>query len=235
MPTLPRPKLLQRATAIDLLLVQRYGVKTQHRHTDPTSELILTILSQNTNDTNRDRAYENLKRQFPTWADVVAARPSKIAKAIEIGGLSAIKSKRIKTILIQIGKRSPDYTLSFLEKMNDQDIWDYLLSFVGVGPKTAACVLLFSLGRNTMPVDTHVYRVGQRLGLIPNDFSAEKAHRRFLDLNLPLNLYQLHLNMITHGRTLCRPTNPKCSDCPLKRYCLYYKKSTTGANSNTSV
>jgi endonuclease III len=235
MPTLPRSKLLQRAQAIDRLLVQCYGTKSQHLHTDPTSELILTILSQNTNDINRNRAYENLKRQFPTWADVVAGKPSQIAKAIEIGGLSAIKSKRIKTILAQIGERSSDYSLSFLEKMTDHDIWEYLMSFVGVGPKTAACVLLFSLGRNTMPVDTHVHRVGQRLGLIPYSSSAEKAHRWFLDLNLPINLYQLHLNMIAHGRTLCRPTNPKCSHCPLKRYCLYYKKSAAGANSNTSA
>jgi endonuclease-3 len=222
-----RSKLIHKAKIIDLILAKTYGTKVQHRHTDPTSELILTVLSQNTNDTNRDRAYKTLKARFPTWADIAAARPSQIARAIEIGGLSEIKSKRIKKILAQIGERSSDYSLSFLEKMSDQEIWDYLMSFVGVGPKTAACVLLFSLGRSTMPVDTHVHRVGQRLGLIPEGYSAEKAHEWFLNLDLPLNVYQLHLNLIAHGRTLCRPRNPKCPECPLTRYCLYYRKFST--------
>jgi endonuclease III len=222
--TFSQSKLLQRATAIDRILAETYGVKIQHCHTDPTSELILTILSQNTNDTNRDRAFKTLKERFPTWADIASASSLNIAKAIEVGGLSTIKSKRIKKILSQISERSPDFTLSFLDKMTDQEVRDYLSSFVGVGPKTVACVMLFSLGRNIMPVDTHVHRVGQRLGLIPDGFTAEKAHQLFLDLKLPLNLYQMHLNLIAHGRTLCRPRNPKCSECPLKRYCLYYKK-----------
>ncbi len=222
-----RSKLIHKAKIIDRILAKTYGAKVQHRHTDPTSELILTVLSQNTNDTNRDRAYETLKARFHTWADIAAARPSQIAGAIEIGGLSDIKSKRIKKILAQIGEKSSNYSLSFLEKMSDQEIWDYLMSFVGVGPKTAACVLLFSLGRSTMPVDTHVHRVGQRLGLIPEVYSAEKAHQWFRDLDLPLNAYQLHLNLIAHGRTLCRPRNPKCPECPLTRHCLYYKNLVT--------
>jgi endonuclease-3 len=218
-----RSRLIRKAEIIDRILAKTYGIKIQSRHTDPTSELILTVLSQNTNDINRDRAYEILRSRFSTWADVASAKPSQIARAIEIGGLSDIKSKRIKKILIQIGDRSPDYSLSFLEKMGSPEIWDYLISFAGVGPKTAACVLLFSLGRRTMPVDTHVHRVGQRLGLIPEGYSAEKAHHWFIDLDLPLNIYQLHLNLIAHGRALCRPRNPKCPDCPLRRHCLYYK------------
>jgi endonuclease III len=220
----PRSKIIQRATGIDRILAKTYGAKIQHHRTDPTSELILTILSQNTNDTNRDRAYKSLKSRFPEWSDIAAARLSQIAKAIEIGGLSRIKAKRLKTILNQIAGKSADYTLPFLETMSDQQVWDYLISFDGVGPKTVACVLLFSLGRNTMPVDTHVLRVGTRLGLIPDKYNAEKAHRWFLDLNLPLNMYQLHLNLIAHGRTLCRPRNPRCAECPLKRYCLYYRQ-----------
>jgi endonuclease III len=222
--TSPRSRLTLRATTIDRILAKTYGAKMQHIHTDPTSELILTILSQNTNDINRDRAYDSLKSRFPNWSDIASARTSQIAKAIEVGGLSATKSKRIKKILSQIAERSPDYTLSFLEAMNDQQVWEYLISFNGVGPKTAACVLLFSLGRNTMPVDTHVLRVGTRLDLIPGNYNAEKAHRWFRDLNLPLNMYQLHLNLIAHGRALCRPRNPKCIECPLTRHCLYYKK-----------
>jgi endonuclease III len=226
MPNAIRDKLVQRATIIDRILAKKYGAKIQHRLTDPTSELILTILSQNTNDTIRDRAYESLKSRFPEWSDVAAARSSQIAKAIEIGGLAVIKSKRIKKILTQIAEKSSDYNLSFLETMSDQQVWDYLISFIGVGPKTVACVLLFSLGRNTMPVDTHVLRVGKRLNLIPDNYNAEKAHRWFLDLGIPLGMYQLHLNLISHGRALCRPRNPKCIECPLKRYCLYYQKST---------
>ncbi len=219
-----KSQLLQRANAIDRILAKTYGAKIQNRRTDPTSELILTILSQNTNDTNRDRAFNSLRERFPTWDDIASANSSQIAKAIETGGLSSIKSKRIKKILSQIAQRSSDYSLSFLDKMNDQEVWDYLISFDGVGPKTVSCVLLFSLGRNIMPVDTHVHRVGQRLGLIPDDFTAEKAHQYFIEMNLPFGMYQLHLNLIAHGRALCRPRNPGCDRCPLKRYCLYYKK-----------
>jgi endonuclease III len=224
MPNAIRSELTRRTTVIDRILAKRYGIKIQHRLTDPASELILTILSQNTNDTIRDRAYESLKSRFPAWSDVAAARSSQIAKAIEIGGLSVIKSKRIKKILTQIAEKSSDYNLSFLETMSDQQVWDYLISFIGVGPKTVACVLLFSLGRNTMPVDTHVLRVGKRLNLIPDNYNAEKAHRWFFDLGLPLSMYQLHLNLISHGRALCRPRNPKCTECPLTRYCQFYKK-----------
>ncbi len=218
-----RSKYIRKARAIDRILAATYGTKIQHRHTDPTTELILTVLSQNTNDTNRDRAFESLRDKFPTWRDIARARPAQIAKAIEIGGLSRIKSGRIKKILARIREKSADYSLAFLEPMSDLEVWDYLISFGGVGPKTVACVLLFSLGRNIMPVDTHVHRVGLRLGLIPQGYSAEKAHLMFLELNLPLNLYQFHLNLIQHGRTLCRPRNPRCAECPLKKHCDYYK------------
>ncbi len=224
MASVSRAKYIRRALAIDRILAKAYGAKIQHRHADPTTELILTVLSQNTNDTNRDRAFNGLRSKFPTWGDIAGARPARIAKAIEIGGLSRIKSGRIKRILARIRDISADYSLTFLESMSDREVWDYLISFVGVGPKTVACVLLFSLGRNIMPVDTHVHRVGQRLALIPPKYNAEKSHLMFLELDLPLNLYQLHLNLIQHGRTLCRPRNPGCRECPLKKYCEYYKK-----------
>ena len=214
--------IIKKAIIIDCILAKTYGRKTRIR-TRPTDELILTILSQNTNDTNRDRAFESLKRKFPTWPDVSQARPSEIAKAIHIGGLSAIKSRRIKKILKQIEDKSPDYSLSFLNDMSDDEVRDYLTNFTGVGPKTASCVLIFSLGRKAMPVDTHVFRVGIRLGIIPKGYNAEKAHLWFAKLNLPVDILQLHLNMIEHGRTLCRPRNPKCDICPFRRNCLYYK------------
>lgn len=221
-------KLAARALAVDKLLAQTYGEKKQTRLTEPTAELILTVLSQNTNDINRDKAFETLRSRFPTWKILAAAKPVDIAKAIHIGGLSGIKSERIKKILNQIAERSPDFVLSFLEKMGDREVFDYLVSFDGVGPKTASCVLLFSLGRKAMPVDTHVHRVGGRLGFIPEGVDHDKAHQLFLDLNLPVDMYQFHLNLIQHGRALCRPTNPKCGPCPLKRYCLYYRAFVAG-------
>jgi len=218
-----RGNIIKRAQAIDGILAETYGYKSLKRKSDPTSELILTILSQNTNDKNRDKAYAELKRRFPTWRDIASAKPSDIAKAIKIGGLSKVKSVRIKNTLNQIAERSSDMTLSFLETMSEKEIWDYLISFKGVGPKTASCVLLFSLGRHVMPVDTHVHRVGRRLALIPDKMTAEQSHIWFLELDMPVNVYQLHLNMISHGRTLCRPQRPKCPQCALKKRCTYYR------------
>jgi endonuclease-3 len=224
----PRAKIIKKARSIDKLLVEVYGLKLSRKKTDPTSELILTILSQNTNDRNRDKAYAELRRKFPTWRDVAGARQQEIARAIKIGGLSKIKSERIKKILKEIAAKSADYDLSFLQGLPDNEVWDYLMSFKGVGPKTAACVMIFALGRKTMPVDTHVHRVGRRLGLIPPQMSPEQAHKWFLDLNLPLNIYQLHINMIWHGRALCRPRSPKCPECNLKRNCLFYRERIIG-------
>lgn len=188
----------------------------------------MTVLSQNTNDINRDRAFNSLKKNFPGWSDVAAASPSAIARRIKIGGLANIKSKRIIKILRQIGERSPDFSLSFLKEMSDQDAREYLMEFEGVGPKTASCVLMFSLGRKTMPVDTHVHRISTRLGLIPDGCTAEEAHDWYEQLDLPVDIYQLHLNMIQHGRTICRPQKPKCKECPLKRQCLYYREGRSG-------
>ncbi len=218
-----KSSIVCRAKRIDRILADTYGAKKQANLRDPTEELILTVLSQNTNDTNRDRAFNSLKDRFPDWSDVAGANPSAIARTIKAGGLANIKSKRIVKILRQIGEKSPDFSLSFLKGMSDQDGWDYLMEFEGVGPKTASCVLMFSFGRKTMPVDTHVHRVSARLGLIPDGYMAEDAHDWYRELALPLDIYQLHLNMIQHGRTICRPQKPKCEKCPLKRQCLYFR------------
>ena len=214
--------IIKKIKSINQILLKTYGRK-RRIESAPTDELILTILSQNTNDINRDRAFTELKRIFPSWHKVAAARTSKIAEAIHAGGLATIKSKRLRTILNQIRERAPDYSLTFLKNMTDNEVREYLLSFTGVGPKTAACVLLFSLGRKVMPVDTHVHRVGLRLGIIPKGYNADKAHEWFRELNLQVDIQQLHLNLIAHGRTLCRPHNPKCEICPLRRYCLYFR------------
>jgi endonuclease-3 len=189
----------------------------------PTDELILTILSQNTNDSNRDRAFASLRSKFHGWAEIAAARPTSIAAAIRVGGLANIKAKRIKNILKQIGEKSSDYSISFVGDMADNDAWDYLMSFDGVGPKTASCVMMFSLGKDFMPVDTHVHRVAGRLGIIPPGMGAEAAHDWFRKLKPPVSVYQLHLNLIQHGRSICRPARPKCSICDLSKYCDFLK------------
>ncbi len=217
-------QITKKIVSIDGVLESMYGPKKRTKFTAPVDELILTILSQNTNDINRDKAYNSLRAIFPAWSDVAEAKKTEIAKAIKVGGLANIKSGRIKSILGQIGKLSPDYSLSFLKDMGDKAIMEFLLKFDGVGPKTASCVLLFSLGRKAMPVDTHVYRIGQRLGIIPDDADVEKAHQWFHDLNPDVDILKLHLNLIQHGRILCRPRNPKCGNCQLRKYCLYFKQ-----------
>ena len=208
--------------AIDRKLVEMYGNKIQSKYTDPTVELILTVLSQNTNDLNRDKAFSSLRTRFPDWSDIAEARASSIAAAIRVGGLANIKAGRIKRILRQIGEHSKEYSISFLSDKADNEAWDYLMSFDGVGPKTASCVMMFALGRDFMPVDTHVHRVSGRLGIIPDGMGADAAHEWFRDLKPPVSAYQLHLNLIQHGRTLCRPAKPKCAECRLTKYCDFY-------------
>ncbi len=222
--TLKKSAILRKIERIDELLAERYGTKMQTSLQDPTEELILTILSQNTNDRNRDRAFRSLKKRFPGWEDVARARPDQIAGAIREGGLANIKSKRIKTILGQIKSESPDFSLDFLNCMSSQEAFDFLLKFDGVGAKTASCVLLFSLGRKYMPVDTHIHRVSRRLGLSANGDSAEAVFEMFRGLPLTVDVYQFHLNMIAHGRVLCRPARPACDQCPLARMCRFFRE-----------
>ncbi len=219
-----RTAMLKKIVSVDKKLMEMYGEKRQLKFHDPTEELILTILSQNTNDVNRDRAFRSLKAEFPGWDAMAKARSASIAGAIKVGGLANIKSGRIKKILKQVGERSKDYSISFIKKMTDNDAWEHLLSYEGVGPKTAACVMLFSLGRDFMPVDTHVHRVSKRLGLIPENMNAEKAHDWYREMKPPVSFYSFHLNLIEHGRTLCRPAKPKCQECGLKRQCVYFKR-----------
>lgn len=217
--------LSKKIVRVDRKLAEEYGDKSQLKFRDPTEELILTILSQNTNDVNRDRAFSSLTAEFPDWAAVARARTTSIAGAIKVGGLANIKSRRIKKILKQIGERSKDYSISFIKKMTDNEAWEHLISYEGVGPKTAACVMLFSLGRDFMPVDTHVHRVSKRLGLIPENMNAEKAHDWYREMKPPVSFYRFHLNLIEHGRTLCRPAKPKCQECGLKRQCVYFTRT----------
>jgi endonuclease-3 len=212
----------KRIERIAAALEAEYGSKVWRQGDDPLSQLIKTILSQNTTDTNSLRAFDNLRRRFPTWAEVEKAPVKEVAEAIRSGGLARIKAERIKKILSQVCEAHPGCDLSFLSTWPTEQIKEFLGQFVGVGEKTIACVLLFALGRPVMPVDTHILRVSKRLGLIPEKADAQKAHH-LLQTVVPENLiYPLHLNLIQHGRRTCRARNPACRQCVLRRMCLGY-------------
>jgi endonuclease-3 len=196
-----------------------YGVPFNDSPYDPLSELILTILSQSTSDINSRRAFENLKRRFPDWDSTRRARPPSIAAAIKSGGLANAKSVTIKNALNEIRKRRGDLDLSFLKTSPIEEAREFLTSLAGVGPKTAACVLLFACKKKIFPMDVHILRITKRIGLLPERFSDEESHKRMEKLVPPKKHYSLHVNLIRHGRQICRPQNPKCDKCPLVEQC----------------
>lgn len=191
-------------------------------HLPPLDELISTILSQNTNDTNRDRAFEALVEAFPDWEAVRDADADEVIEAIRPAGLANQKGPRIQRVLEQISAEHGSLELSFLKDWELAEAREWLLRFKGVGPKTAAIVLLFSLGKPAFPVDTHVHRVSGRLGLRPEKMNAEKAHDHLADLLPPESFYDMHLNLIRLGREICHARNPLCEQCPLNEHCPYY-------------
>jgi endonuclease-3 len=201
-----------------------YGNKAWKVHGDPLSVLIGTILSQNTSDNNSHKAFANLRSKFEDWDGVRKTGVRKIADSIRSGGLADIKALRIKNILNQVYEENGNLNLSFLKRWRTDKIKDWLGRFRGVGQKTIACVLLFSLRRPAMPVDTHVLRVSKRLGLVPQNSNANKAEA-LLEKLIPRNLiYQFHLNLIAHGRIVCKAANPLCCDCVLFENCEFGKK-----------
>ncbi|MFH1447943.1 MAG: endonuclease III [Candidatus Micrarchaeota archaeon] len=206
------------------LLATPYGIPKHKKH-DPLETLILTILSQNTSDTNRDRAYARLKTAFPTWGSLLSARTQKIQRAIRVGGLSKTKAQYIKSALKKIKRDNKKFSIGFLKEMSLDDARNYLTSITGVGPKTAAVVLCFSMNMAAFPVDTHIYRVSRRLGLIPKKTSREKAHI-LLEKATPTNIiYALHLLLIKHGRNTCKAQRPRCQQCPLIELCPHKPKT----------
>ena len=201
------------------LLEQEYGPRQWQSDRDPVDVLIGTILSQNTSDTNSGRAFASLKASFDSWEDVAIAPAKYIAEAIKSGGLSQIKAIRIKQVLGQIEKEQGRISLDSLKSMNMAEAEDYLIRLPGVGHKTARCVLLFSLGNPSLPVDTHIFRVARRLGLIDFRASIEKAHSLLQELTPPSKVYQFHILMIEHGRRICLARLPRCNMCILKDIC----------------
>ena len=213
---------LNKALAAHQLLIEEYGQREWHPRLDPLSELIFTILSQNTSDVNRDEAWRRLKERFPTWESVLAADAAEIAEAIRPGGLANVKAPRIQEALRVIKLERDKFTLDFLAEMEVDEARRWLTSLSGVGPKTAAIVLLFSLGKPAFPVDTHVHRVSRRLGLIGPKTSREKSHEVLEALLPPEIYYTFHLNLIAHGREVCKSQRPCCAACILQEYCSYY-------------
>lgn len=207
------------------MLEKQFGVP-KHKRTDPLDELILTILSQNTNDRNRDRAYAAMREAFPTWPDVMNAPRAKLEKVLKPGGLAKTKSRRIQNILREIAKRG-SLNLNYLRRLPTEQVEKVLESFEGVGPKTVRCVLLFSLGREAFPIDTHIFRVMRRLGVIPSGMNVAKAHE-YVPQFVPVGRsHALHLNIITHGRTVCHARKPSCPSCVVKRHCDYHAAGLT--------
>ncbi len=208
-----------------------YGVPLAKPHEHPIAELILTVLSQSTNDRNRDVAYLALRERFPTWEDVRDAPVDAVEEAIRPGGISKVKSARIKSILAAITETAPEQAassgitldhslcLDWLASQPVPEAQRYLTSLPGVGRKTAACVLLFALGMRDVPVDTHVSRVGTRLGLFRPGAPFEEMHDEMLAITPPGEELELHLNMLRHGRRTCHARRPACADCALQRMC----------------
>ncbi|MGE0886823.1 MAG: endonuclease III [Blastocatellales bacterium] len=198
-----------------------YGVPLNDSQNHPLDELIETILSQSTTNINSHRAFESLKRKFPDWESVRRVRTASIAAAIKSGGLANVKSVVIKNILNEIFERRGNFDLSFLKTVPIEEARSFLTSLKGVGPKTAACVLLFSCKRNVFPMDTHIFRIFRRIGLLPEKSSDEQAHKQIERLIPPGKSYSLHINLILHGRKVCRPQNPKCVECSLIEHCEF--------------
>lgn len=204
-------------------LLQTYGEPTWRPHHDPISELVSTILSQNTNDVNRDVAFNRLRAQLPTWEQVRDAGVDEVIEAIRPAGLANQKGPRIQNALRIITDERGELTLGFLADWPTDEAKAWLTAIKGVGPKTAAIVLLFSLGRPAFPVDTHIHRVSKRVGLIGPRVSREKAHDELEALVNPEDYYAFHLNVISHGRQVCTSRKPRCEDCILQDLCDYYE------------
>ncbi len=207
------------AARVIALLDAEYGTLPWRPHGDPIAELVLTLLSQNTSDTNSGRAFIRLLDAFPDWPALLDADVKAIERAIQPGGLAPTKAPRLQAMLREIWSRRGSFDLSFLRELPLEEARDWLRSLPGVGPKTAACVLLFALGRPALPVDTHVHRVAKRLGLVLEKTSAERAHDLLEAMLTPEHVYPFHIQLIKHGRRTCTAQRPKCPQCPLRKRC----------------
>ncbi|MBV6394471.1 MAG: Endonuclease III [Anaerolineales bacterium] len=211
--------LSKRALKIHEKLIEVFGEPVWRNPLPPVNELVSTILSQNTNDTNRDRAYNALRARFAAWEDVRDAPESEVIAAIRPAGLANQKGPRIQNVLRAITEERGSLDLSFLKEQPLEEARGWLMKFNGVGPKTAAIVLCFALGRPAFPVDTHIYRVSGRIGLRPQKMTVEQAHPYLEKLFPPETYYAAHLNLIRLGRQICHARKPDCPNCPIRAVC----------------
>ncbi len=208
------------------ILENQYGRAEWFPRFSPIEELVQCILSQHTSDTNSLRAFANLMQRYRTWQSVVDAPVKELADTIRTGGLADSKAPRIQAVLRQIKAEQDDYNLDFLEDMSDTEARKRLMALPGVGPKTAAIVLCFAMGRPVIPVDTHIFRVAWRLGLIEKRIGEAKAHDALQALVPPELVFRFHVGLITHGRQICKALNPRCGVCPLTAHCQAYQSAT---------
>jgi endonuclease-3 len=206
------------------LLIAEYGKRNWRLQKSPVAVLVQTILSQNTSDRNSERAFRQLLASFNGWEEIADAGVGQICEAIRAGGLGAVKARYIKQALEEIRRRQGGFELDFLRTLPLDEARDWLKQLPGVGMKTASVVLLFSLRMPALPVDTHVFRVAKRLGLINSKVSVEKAHRLLEGLVPPQNVYKFHVLVIEHGRKICKAQRPRCRECVLGRLCPSYEK-----------
>jgi len=221
MSTFVNSKLAQRALKIHERLLEFYGEPVWRNPLPAIDELVSTILSQNTNDINRDRAFEALRARFPTWEMVRDANTKDVIEAIRPAGLANQKGPRIQQVLKSITEERGGLDLSFLADVPVDEAKAWLTKFNGVGPKTAAIVLCFSLNKFAFPVDTHIYRVTGRIGLRPERMTVEQAHAHLESLFPPETYYEVHLNLIRLGREICTARRANCELCPIRKLCDY--------------
>lgn len=204
-------------------LRELYGVPEWRQFLPPLDELVSTILSQSTSDTNRDKGFHALKERFPTWEAVRDAPLDDVIATIRPAGLANQKAPRIQEVLARISAEHGALSIDFLADLPLEEARNWLTSLNGIGPKTAAIILLFAFNRPAFPVDTHVHRLSKRIGFIGPHINAEKAHAIMEQIVPERDYYVFHLNLIEHGRTLCHARNPKCALCPLQAHCAYYQ------------
>lgn len=204
-------------------LIALYGRPDWRKWLPPMDELVDCILSQSTTDSNRDRAFEALKARYPSWEAVLEAPTEDVIETIRPAGLGNQKGPRIQNVLRRIFEERGELNIDFLGDLPVEEAKQWLMRLDGVGPKTAAIVICFAFNRPAFPVDTHVHRVGQRIGFLPTGISADKAHPVMEAIIPPDDYYSFHLNLIRLGREICKARRPECERCPLTPYCDYYQ------------
>jgi len=215
--------LKQKAQIASDTLERIYGIYEVQAEENVLDCLMLTVLSQNTNDVNRDKGFATLKERFSTWEDVREADVETIGEAIKIAGLHGQKSRTIKNFLTWLTTERGQLDLEFICDMETDAARQYLCQHKGIGVKTASVTLAFACGHDVFPVDTHVLRIGKRLGLVPSNCTADKAHELMPEIIPEGKAFPFHMNLIQFGRQICNARNPKCNQCSLTEHCLYFR------------